>query len=92
MTTTVSTGTGPVVSRRLPGGFVPDEDQGYYIAAVFLPVAFMEGRVGRFFHSFGLTVGTLLALGRREAVIIGRRVAPVDRIAVRQSAASVGQA
>jgi hydrophobic/amphiphilic exporter-1 (mainly G- bacteria), HAE1 family len=32
------------------------------LVIIFLPVAFMEGRVGRFFHSFGLTTAAAIAV------------------------------
>jgi HAE1 family hydrophobic/amphiphilic exporter-1 len=32
------------------------------LVIIFLPVAFMEGRVGRFFHSFGLTVAVAIMI------------------------------
>ena len=30
------------------------------LVIIFLPVAFMEGRVGRFFHSFGITTAVAI--------------------------------
>src|SRR5438445_12695330 len=32
------------------------------LVIIFLPVAFMAGRVGRFFHSFGLTVALAIMI------------------------------
>src|SRR5215510_3084990 len=32
------------------------------LVIIFLPVAFMSGRVGRFFHSFGLTVAVAILI------------------------------
>src|SRR5439155_16164355 len=32
------------------------------LVIIFLPVAFMAGRVGRFFHSFGLTVAVAIMI------------------------------
>ncbi len=40
------------------------------VIAIFLPVAFMEGVIGRFFYQFGITVTAAVALSLLEAVTL----------------------
>ncbi len=40
------------------------------VIAIFLPVAFMEGVIGRFFYQFGITVSAAVALSLLEAITL----------------------
>jgi multidrug efflux pump subunit AcrB len=40
------------------------------VIAIFLPVAFMEGVIGRFFYQFGITVTAAVALSLLEAITL----------------------
>lgn len=40
------------------------------VIAIFLPVAFMEGVIGKFFFQFGVTISTAVALSLLEAVTL----------------------
>ncbi len=40
------------------------------IVAIFLPVAFMEGMIGRFFFEFGVTISAAVALSLLEAITL----------------------
>jgi multidrug efflux pump subunit AcrB len=40
------------------------------VIAIFLPVAFMEGIIGRFFYQFGVTITAAVALSLLEALTL----------------------
>lgn len=57
------------------------------IIAIFLPVAFMKGIIGRFFYEFGVTISVAVALSLLEALTLApMRCAQFLRVGTRQTA------